>query len=1001
MLRCCRGSSYYVNFKINSMKWKYFLLFFILIWPFCLVIFGQNYSYKQYTVFDGLPQNQLTSLYQDKDGFIWLASKGGISRFDGKNFKKFHIQNEPPGYISGFFEFNKQLFCYTRNKIARLQGNAFQVVYADTATSFNVVSISNDSSKIIISATDYIGVLSASGIRKIINSDKNHGLSYIHFFNDLNFVFSWGNKGIYHYYGRNKPLKLVMKGFSINLVTEIGGFNTFLTKLNLNIEKNEIKYGVYKYDNHKLKKIFEPKFSVFRAEIFTPEKKLILSCDNSNWLKIDTNGNVLDKDCLPNTTITCIIEDKKNNLWFATENGLFYLQSYAFRNYGEKSGMPPYVWSIFEAKDSAIVFASFYNILKSLKNGEWRELNDFWKVYPTGSNFYFSGFCSSKGFWYMPSNFGLLIYEKGKFVFIDKELNNDNNTTILSTYEDTLNQMLFLGGTGGLYVHRPAIKTWKNYKTEGSNVLAIEKDKYDRLWICTGKKILLFKDTIFLPFKNNEIPVHHGVISCKRDFRGNMWLASKSGLWLHQYHRKIKVCDGLFFFISMYKNKFLLTGGVHGLLIIDLEKFYNLNPEAAQFFDRYNGFIGKECGQNGTCVDSKGNVWIPTSESVVLFNPEKVIYDTVPPKSFIYDLEASKSDLQWKLVKTQYEINDSPVMLNYKFANILIHFHALHYPCQERVRYKYRLLGYNDAWTETDANSEHAVFTNLEPGNYTFEVLACNENRFWNTKPTVVKFRIVPAFWQTIFFKIAMFLILLVLVAYSIYYFMQRKRQREIKEQQVEQQLVAMQMNAMNAQLDPHFVFNAITAIGSEVQGNNTERAYQYFVKVSKLLRKSLKDANKLSRKLDEEIQFVENYLVIQKYRFEERFDYLIEVDKNVDLNFLIPKMCIQIFVENAIKHGLEHRLSDGKLNINVFNDQSMLNVIVEDNGIGRAASAALKTHSTGVGLKVFKDFFEIMNRYNNFAAGFEIVDLYSATGHAAGTRVILHIPFDYQILGK
>ncbi len=376
--------------------------------------------------------------------------------------------------------------------------------------------------------------------------------------------------------------------------------------------------------------------------------------------------------------------------------------------------------------------------------------------------------------------------------------------------------------------------------------------------------------------------------------------------------------------------------------------------------------------------------------------PEKLTLDTVPPKTFFYSFETAASDLVWNISNTESTINQKNIKLNWKNNNVKITYQAISYPCPERVSYKYRLLGYNDAWVSS--SDETVIYTNLEPGYYRFEVAACNENGYWNASPTIFVFEIVPAFWQTWWFLLSVGLMLLLMGAFVVFYYMKRKQLKESEKREVEQKLISMQVSTINAQLDPHFIFNAITAIGSEVQENNNDIAYSYFVKISQLLRSSLKNTNKITRSLKEEITFVENYLSLQKYRFEERFDYEVSVAPDVDLETEIPKMCIQIFVENAIKHGLEHRLSGGLLDVSIWSDPLGLHASIQDNGVGRANSKRYNANSTGVGLKVFTDFFAIMNKFNTSQAGFTIEDLILDNGEPGGTKVTLFIPSGYVL---
>jgi hypothetical protein len=676
---------------------------------------------------------------------------------------------------------------------------------------------------------------------------------------------------------------------------------------------------------------------------------------------------------------------------------LYYRQSAAFRNYDEKSGMPKYVWSIFEDNcDSSIVFASFPKGLAMIKNEKLSKIKPFNQFLKPEDQFYMNGFCNSLGEWMIPGSVCVFVKRNNCIDRVYLKNKESETTTVFSCYEDMKSKVVYFGTTSGLFSYDFISRKIRKCGTDDRLVFSLDKDKYGRLWVCTGKGVSLFKDNAFTPFRKNEITVDKGVISCCKDFKGNMWLAGKDALYLYTYTQKYKISEGSYFFINQYKNRYIIAGTIKGFLLIDLEKLYAHQLNFARFFDRYNGFIGIECGQNGTCVDSKGNVWIPTSESVVKFMPDKLTLDTVPPKTFVYSFETAKSDLAWTETSTESTLDLNKTELDWRSNNVKIIYHGISFPCPERVHYKYRLLGYNDSWVSS--SEESVIYTNLKPGNYRFEIVASNENGYWNNTPTIFSFKIVPAFWQTWWFLILVALLILLFVAYAVYYVMKRKQKEESRQREVEQKLVSMQVGAINAQLDPHFVFNAITAIGSEVQENNREKAYSYFVKVSHLLRTSLKNTDKITRSLKEELSFVENYLSLQKYRFEDRFDYQIDIAPNIDTNITVPKMCIQIFVENAVKHGLEHRLSGGLLDVSIWSDPLGLHASIQDNGVGRANSKRYNANSTGVGLKVFTDFFAIMNKFNTAHAGFTIEDLILEDGEPGGTRVNLFIPEGYVL---
>jgi LytS/YehU family sensor histidine kinase len=138
----------------------------------------------------------------------------------------------------------------------------------------------------------------------------------------------------------------------------------------------------------------------------------------------------------------------------------------------------------------------------------------------------------------------------------------------------------------------------------------------------------------------------------------------------------------------------------------------------------------------------------------------------------------------------------------------------------------------------------------------------------------------------------------------------------------------------------------------------------------------------------------VKNYLELQKIRFKDKFDYSVSVGTNIAPDTQVPKMIIQTFAENAVKHGLMHRMKDGRLDIIVENADTCLQIVIEDNGVGRERAVELNTGSTGKGLKIINQIVALYKKLYNTEITQEIIDLTDENGNSSGTRVILHICF-------
>jgi LytS/YehU family sensor histidine kinase len=208
-----------------------------------------------------------------------------------------------------------------------------------------------------------------------------------------------------------------------------------------------------------------------------------------------------------------------------------------------------------------------------------------------------------------------------------------------------------------------------------------------------------------------------------------------------------------------------------------------------------------------------------------------------------------------------------------------------------------------------------------------------------------------------------------------------------------EKQFTQLQLKTIKNQMDPHFTFNAITSLGTLIYTAQKEQAYDYLVKFSDLIRKTLESSDKVTRTLQEELDFIRQYLDLQKYRYKDHFEYQIKVAPSVNVLDPIPRMLIETHVENALKHGLVHSDKKGLIEINISREGRTLKIEITDNGIGREKAKEYARNSTKIGLKVSEQFYTLINKYNKEKITREIIDLYDADGNPAGTKVIIRIP--------
>ena len=214
-----------------------------------------------------------------------------------------------------------------------------------------------------------------------------------------------------------------------------------------------------------------------------------------------------------------------------------------------------------------------------------------------------------------------------------------------------------------------------------------------------------------------------------------------------------------------------------------------------------------------------------------------------------------------------------------------------------------------------------------------------------------------------------------------------------------QQQATELEMQALRAQMNPHFIFNSLNSINRFILQNNSEQASEYLIKFSKLVRLILQNAQDSLISLESELESLGLYLELEALRLENRFDYKITLSKDLDLFALkVPPLIVQPYAENAIWHGLTHKEEKGHLEINVSEENGYLFFKITDDGIGRNKAAMLSNaygiRKKSLGSKITADRIAMMH---GNGLGVTINDLVSAEGNALGTEVIVKISVNYD----
>ena len=227
----------------------------------------------------------------------------------------------------------------------------------------------------------------------------------------------------------------------------------------------------------------------------------------------------------------------------------------------------------------------------------------------------------------------------------------------------------------------------------------------------------------------------------------------------------------------------------------------------------------------------------------------------------------------------------------------------------------------------------------------------------------------------------------------------EEKRRVEKNLMDTKQKMADVEMQALRAQMNPHFIFNCLNSINRYIVKSDQATASLYLTRFAKLIRLILDNSNSKNVILANELEALKLYIEMEALRFDKKFSYRITVEDNVGAECVeVPPLIIQPYVENAIWHGLLHKESGGELNIHVsMISEGMLQCVIEDNGVGREKARELRSKSAtsrkSLGMKLTEDRLSLLNKHAELNASIDIIDLKNDHNGSLGTKVILKIP--------
>lgn len=966
---------------------RYWLYSLVLLYSLALQTsysYAQNPAIETFGIKEGLPTNTVYDIIQDKKGFIWLATEKGLFRYDGKNFKSYQTsqQKSKAGSQLGIDRYQRVWYQAFNGQLFYADQDSLHLFEPYQSSEFYFYSFDSTGTKLWCQNNEALMCFDLKTHTLLQYFKKELELySWAAFIN--NEYVMWDNGGEMLYLTKKQKVRY-KNGHLIFYI-----FNFF--GKTLGIGKSQPPLCLSKLENRKVDIIYQ-----FNSNLIFHTIKVL--SDSSVWVCTNKGAYIFDKTLNPNNvkvyfqeySICAVTKDKENNYWIATkENGILLVKNL---NVIET----PMKYNIISLSyiDSILYMGTSDNSIITYQNGHFNKLiqydkrHNIRKIYPI---------YNEKNSFIVASDI-MRIYDKRKsfdvalkdVTYIEKDI-----YAIAATGNEKLyfhggckqnSNYLYKKYTHTITGNEIIDKNFKDLDLAGKRVYSVAYSPIDTsLYFANSLGILYFtpNEKKYIKYHGQDIIASHICVTPR-----NLLIISSTmkGLFIaknKKIFKNITTKDGLY---SNETRKCIYYKNHLWILFDNVIQKFNLISDKIETYNINDGINSEEIRD----ISMYNDTVFLASNKLIKFPINLTSHNAQKPSLIIEKIEADSL----KNISPYTELS-----LPYHTKNIKINFSLINFKGYNSSTILYKIN--NGDWLPLEKNLNVLSLLSLAPNDYRIELKARNEDGVEGNS-VFYHFRIKPPFWQTWWFILLVILFLIGITA-LIY----QKRLKEIQEKnkiiednlQLELDLQKSMLSSIKSQMNPHFLFNALNTIQSYIYLNDRRNASEYLNRFAQLTRMILDMSNKDNISLSEEITALNLYLELESARFETEFEYQIIMPEKINPNAMrMPTMLIQPYVENAIRHGLLHRQGLKKLLIQMqLLSENSLQVIVEDNGIGREKAAELRKHRTNTHQSFSSEAnrrrLEILNGHHTHKVGVEITDLYDTQQQAIGTRVTIIIP--------
>lgn len=948
-------------------------------------------------------------MIEDDLGFIWLAADKGLFRYNGKEYTNYSHPNK-----RGLSVFNLEQDRNGRIWCNNISGQFFY--------------IENDSLHLFYDIKDKIKTTQLP----VFTLDENDNVNIS------------TDEGLYqvNFYSKEVDELVKIENNLLRIPPNIKRYNNDLFFLNDSI--SQFRSGkFYQAFPFKTRNTYS-RFHSFNNDLYFISswvKHYTSSEDNrTDFYTVDIDSRSLSKanafKKLENKTIISV-DEIDNRIWFNTNNGTYVYQIKKGTLVYEKSFyLDKYVTRVLKDKNENYWISTLKDGIFVIPNLSVTSL----KLPPVIENVTSLSFAGDN-----------LIYgtDKSSIVFYNLSTKVSeaivlNNVMIVAklAYNSAMNVLFICGDNNsflcdlntGKSVEIPELRSVKDMTASNNNSLLVSN--HDGAYVLdysnSKKSSVSTKGTPPLRFSNEVLIARKNIdVSFVRSYTSHY--RKDSTMYVGQI-------DKLFFFdktlskseIKYKENSISATDIVEtedSVIWVSTNENGIIgirNNEALYNFDKSNGLISNQALK---LAADGNNLWVVTNKGLLFFDRNNLSFKSfsfkneipiqkvtdikvyrskvyISGNSGVFVVDKSYLDSVKSAPKVYFEsviIGNREKELQKKYTishsenSFETHFNANFYNSKESIVYLYRLRELEVDWKET--NTGIVRYPSLPGGEYTFEVKALTNKGVESEEIQIIQLYITTPFWNQLWFYLIIGLLAFAYFRITIKR-VRDKQKKKIENERISKELVFSQLENLRSQMNPHFIFNVLNSIQEYIVTNDKYTASIYLAEFSKLIRMYLDHSRLEQIQLSEEVKALKIYLELEENRFEDDFEYSIIGIENIDMEEVyIPSLFIQLYVENAIKHGLLHKDRNKKLSVRFeYNDiNKILLCTITDNGIGRVESKKIneenKKYHTSFATEANSNRVDLLNKNRKRKIVVQMIDVYTKQSEPNGTKIIISIP--------